>query len=228
MKNKINLMVLMIVLLGILMGIQFKAGYNERFESSFIDREITAQVNQIRKENTQLSDTIRAAKHRVSLYENSAQEESPEIKKLKKEVEDMKLTLGYVEALGSGLIIKIDTNRDENLGFIMEEKKWFLLLINDIRYYGGEAISINGQRISPYTEIVLAGNHININSVPIVQPYEISVLGDIDRLGRYINDDNILIESMRKAYDMDISIKKSGNMSIPKLEDEKKLKYVRR
>ncbi|MZQ76402.1 MAG: DUF881 domain-containing protein [Peptoclostridium sp.] len=228
MKNRINLMVLMLVLLGIMMGIQFKAGYNERFESSFIDREITAQVNQIRKENTQLGDSIRTAKHRVSLYENSAQDESPEIKKLKKEVEDMKLTLGYLEASGSGLSIKIDTKRDENLGFIMEEKKWFLLLINDIRYYGGEAISINGQRISPYTEIVLAGNHININSVPIVQPYDIRVIGDIERLNKYINDDNILIESMRKAYDMDISIKKSGKITIPRLEDEKKLKYVRR
>lgn len=228
MKNRINLMVLMLVLLGIMMGIQFKAGYNERFESSFIDREITAQVNQIRKENTQLGESIRAAKHRVSLYENSAQDESPEIKKLKKEVEDMKLTLGYLEASGSGLSIKIDTKRDENLGLIMEEKKWFLLLINDIRYYGGEVISINGQRISPYTEIVLAGNHININSVPIVQPYDIRVIGDIERLNKYINDDNILIESMRKAYDMDITIKKSGKITIPRLEDEKKLKYVRR
>lgn len=228
MKIRINLMVLMLVLLGIMMGIQFKAGYNERFESSFIDREITAQVNQIRKENTQLGESIRAAKHRVSLYENSAQDESPEIKKLKKEVEDMKLTLGYLEASGSGLSIKIDTKRDENLGLIMEEKKWFLLLINDIRYYGGEVISINGQRISPYTEIVLAGNHININSVPIVQPYDIRVIGDIERLNKYINDDNILIESMRKAYDMDITIKKSGKITIPRLEDEKKLKYVRR
>lgn len=228
MKIRINLMVLMLVLLGIMMGIQFKAGYNERFESSFIDREITAQVNQIRKENMQLGESIRAAKHRVSLYENSAQDESPEIKKLKKEVEDMKLTLGYLEASGSGLSIKIDTKRDENLGLIMEEKKWFLLLINDIRYYGGEVISINGQRISPYTEIVLAGNHININSVPIVQPYDIRVIGDIERLNKYINDDNILIESMRKAYDMDITIKKSGKITIPRLEDEKKLKYVRR
>lgn len=53
-----------------------------------------------------------------------------------------------------------------------------LSLVNKMKDAGAEAISINGQRIITTTEISLAGNNVNINTVPTAPPYVIKAIGN--------------------------------------------------
>ncbi len=225
--RKFDVMFLIIFLFGITIGIQLKAGYSEQYELSFVDREIVSQINQMMKENAEISRQLKHANKKVKEFENSSKE-SQEIKQVREQVEELKLALGYSKVSGEGVIVKIDIQEDMNLGLLMEEKKWFLSILNDIKYYGGESVSINGQRVGPYSEVVLAGNHINVNSIPIVQPYEISIIGDSKRILKYFNETSILIEDMKYRHGIDIDVKAYENIIVPRLEVEKKLKYVRR
>ena len=225
--RKFDFMFLIIFLFGITIGIQFKAGYSEQYELSFVDREIVSQINQMIKENAEISRQLKHANKKVKGFENSSRE-SREIKQVREQVEELKLALGYSQVSGEGVMVKIDIQEDMNLGLLMEEKKWFLSILNDVKYYGGESISINGQRVGPYSEVVLAGNHINVNSIPIVQPYEISIIGDRTKLLKYFNETSILIDDMKYRHGMDIDVRAYENITVPKLEVEKKLKYVRR
>ncbi|KDR93837.1 Uncharacterized conserved protein YlxW, UPF0749 family [Peptoclostridium litorale DSM 5388] len=225
--KKFDFMFLIIFLFGITIGIQFKAGYSERYELSFMDREIVTQINQMQQGNSEISRQLKYAKKKINAFENSSKE-SEETKQVREQVEELKLTLGYSQVSGAGVIVKIDIREDVNLGPLMEEKKWFLSILNDIKYYGGETVSINGQRIGPYSAVVLAGNHINVNSIPIVQPYEISIVGDRKSLLKYFNETSIMIDEMKGRYGMDVDVRAYENITVPKLDVEKKPKYVRR
>ena len=63
---------------------------------------------------------------------------------------------------------------------MIDYNRILLNIVNDLKANGAKFISINNQRINKYSEIILAGNHININSTPIAQPYNIKVIGDIN------------------------------------------------
>lgn len=223
-KNHVYI-ILLASMLGILIGIQFKSNYHEELEFSFLDSQLITEMNKVRSENRELLTKKEYLNDQLEILEKN-KIKNEEGKQFKEKVDELKSILGYKEVNGPGIIIKIDTTEDVNLGFLMEENKILINLINEIRIYGGESISINDQRISPYSEITLAGNHINVNSIPIAQPYEIKVIGDKKRLDKRVNKDNVLIDMMTNIYKLDVNVSSYDEINIPKMEREKKLKYA--
>ena len=67
--RKFDFMFLIIFLFGITIGIQLKAGYSEQYELSFVDREIVSQINQMMKENAEISRQLKHANKKVKEFE---------------------------------------------------------------------------------------------------------------------------------------------------------------
>ncbi|SHH46448.1 DUF881 domain-containing protein [Tepidibacter thalassicus] len=226
MKNKYWIMVVFTLFLGISIGIQTKGDYNQVRELSFYGRQLVEEINKTKQENRELLLKKEYLNLQIDILERNKLKDEV-VKNLKESVDKLKMILGYKDVQGPGIIIKIDTNEDINLGELMESRSFLVQLANQIKTYGGEVISINNQRITSYSEITLAGEHININNVPIVQPYEIKVIGDKKMLSdKYINDENFLIDTMKK-YNLSVDITTSDNMIIKKSEREKNLKYIK-
>jgi uncharacterized protein YlxW (UPF0749 family) len=56
------------------------------------------------------------------------------------------------------------------------------LVVNALWAAGAEAISINGQRLGPTSAIRFAGEAVLVDFNPVTNPYEVSAVGDPDRL----------------------------------------------
>ncbi|SEO86221.1 DUF881 domain-containing protein [Trujillonella endophytica] len=56
------------------------------------------------------------------------------------------------------------------------------VVVNALWVAGAEAVSINGQRLSPTTAIRFAGEAVLVDFRPVTNPYEISAIGDPDTL----------------------------------------------
>ncbi|KXZ40347.1 Uncharacterized conserved protein YlxW, UPF0749 family [Alkalithermobacter thermoalcaliphilus JW-YL-7 = DSM 7308] len=225
MKNKYMSIIVLSILTGVLIGIQFKSDYQEKLQLSFVDRQFIGEINAVKRENMELTKKLNTLNQNLKFLEkNKISDESNQ--KLKEQVESLKTILGYKDLKGPGLIIRIDTKEDLNLAFMMEERKILISLINEARIYGAEAISINNQIITQYTEVTLAGNHININSVAVDQPYEIKIIGNIDRLRSYINENNVLIDTMINMYGLNVNITEHREIIINRLEKEKKIRHM--
>ena len=76
------------------------------------------------------------------------------------------------------------------------------------------------------TEIILAGNHININGVPISQPYEIKAIGNEKTLYRYFQEKDYILEALEKNLEMKTEVSKSRKVSIPSISGQKELEYL--
>ena len=137
-----------------------------------------------------------------------------------KKVQELQTKKEYISPL-----IKERENRLNELKENKEEIQKIEAEINQIKKHGGEAISINGQTVSQYSAIALAGSHINVNFTPIVQPYEIKVIGNTDALNKYTNDSNGEIEYMR-SYGLNIDIKSHDMLTIEGIPREKELKHI--
>lgn len=220
MKNNYMLIILTSILLGLLIGISAKE-YSVT-ESTYISKDKVTK-----KEIKQTNKNIKKLYNEKSILE-------VEMNKLKlkyednnyiKDIDEIKRNLSYANIEGDGIVIKIDALNDEvgNIASLIDYNKILINIINDLKQYGAKFISINNQRINQYSDIVLAGSHININSVPVAQPYEIKAIGNLNELskyevieGKYI-EDNKLIKFEKKIQ---------NNIYMDKINISNKLKYI--
>ncbi|MCT4509426.1 MAG: DUF881 domain-containing protein [Tepidibacter sp.] len=222
-KSYVHILILTLVL-GTGIGIQLKNNYNAVRELSFFDKQIIDQVNRAKQENKKLITKKEYLNNQLEILEENKIDD-PLGKSMKENIDNLKMILGYKDLQGPGMVIKIDTEEDVNLGELMERNSFFVRLINQIKVYGGEAISINGQRVSKYGAVALAGSHINVNFTPIVQPYEIKIIGDSDTLEKHINNKNGIIQYMQ-SYGLDIDIKIYDTLTIKGMPREKEFRFT--
>lgn len=187
--------------------------------------------------DTLVKKEVRQVNKNIKKLNKSKEELEKEIEDLKvkyedkekiKEIENIKYMLSYTSLENEGIIIKIDALNEDtgNIANFVDYNKILINLINEIKINGGEFISINDQRINQYSEIVLAGSHININSVPIAPPYEFKVIGDTEKLEKYIDKDSQYIKSIKNSYPLKIEKKIEKNISMKKMNIPNKLRYI--
>ena len=149
--------------------------------------------NELRDEINEWKDMYEAVNYRVqdleskiTEYKNAASTTDKTIKLLNDEIEDLEILSGITELKGSGIIVTLDDTRainqiaadagfyDPNV-FVIHDSD-ILLVINELRAAGCDAIAINGQRIISTTEIRCVGPVIQINGIRLTAPFKISAI----------------------------------------------------
>lgn len=225
MKRNYVSIIFTVFIVGVLIGILAKDYNNQDTtymnKDKIIKKEIKTSRKEVRRMNKE-KEELEKEKEKLKL---SLKTQNPDINK---ELNILKEKLGYTEVKGDGLKITIDSINDEvgNIANMVDYNKILVKLINELKVNGAEFISINNQRINQYSEISLAGSHININSTPIAQPYNISVIGDLNKLNNYIIKKSTYLSSMDKNYDLKVNCKIEKNLSIEKMSIINKLYYI--
>lgn len=108
---------------------------------------------------------------------------------LNKEVTRSQVALGLVPVKGPGIVMTLDDSEFAAATKSSESQEPFLVhdydlwpVVNELRAAGGEAISINGQRIVGTTAIRCVGPVLKINDAPVASPFIIKAIGDPEAL----------------------------------------------
>lgn len=135
-----------------------------------------------------------------------------------------KMLIGLADVTGDGLVITLKDNSAVRRSTItsLDDIEQYLVhavdileVVNALKNAGAEAISVNDQRVTNYTDIYCAGNVIQINGQKISSPIEIKAIGSPELLygslkipGGYIEilEDSGVIVTMQKQEN--ITIKK--------------------
>ena len=140
--------------------------------------------------------------------------------------------LGLTEVKGSGIIIKLDDNREVNAEEVIDISSYLvheqdlIHIVNELFNAGADAVSINNKRIVNTTAILCDGNILRINDEMVGVPIEIKAIGYPERLyynmalrqGGYL---------MLMATDgVIVSVEKNDDITIPKYEGIFKYEYI--
>lgn len=214
--------------LGILLIIQMKSPIQYNTYTSFVSREIISQINKEKKDMYDLEDKLNSLNRQYSKLQSQYEKENMGLGGEEKQIyENYRIILGLEKIVGEGIIIKLEPHDiNKNIAFDIETNRVLLKLVNNIKKAGGEVIAINNQVLASNSEITLAGNHININSVPISQPYEIKVIGNEKTLYRYFVEKDYLLDSLEKNLDIKTEVSKSRKINIPALSGQKEFEYM--
>lgn len=198
--------------------------------------------NELRDEINEWKDMYETIKYKnqeletkITEYKNSASERNATVQLLNNEIDDLEMMAGLSEVKGTGIIVTLDDTRalnqiavdagyyDPNVYVIHDTD--ILVLVNELKAAGAEAISINGQRISSNTEIRCVGPVIQINGIRLTAPFKVSAIGSPDILSSAIKLRGGIIDQINSA-NIDVTIEAQDSIIIPKYEKVIEYKYA--
>ena len=215
---------LICLLIGTMMSWQYKSiDNNNRLVSSQTTSILTLQEELIEQQriNEELEERLKEINKEINDYAYAKDDMEKIDKTIKKEMREAQILAGLVDVKGKGVEIVIDSI----YGFKFYEYN-ILNIINQLRSWEAQAISVNGERITALTEFELVeGNRCKINGNYYTMPYVIKAIlpsENIDYLVFMLED---MFELITRYYDIDIQVKEE--ILIPKIKSEGALlKYV--
>lgn len=234
-KSGIIVMAVLALFIGFLISIQIGTAQSSDI-GGLIPVEkansLEQQLKQIRAEKDAILQEYKDLEQRLAEIEEKNLSENTLMQAMAADLERYKISSGVVDVAGPGVIITVDDpiptedNPGDGYSTIMLRYDLLLLLVNKLKDAGAEAISINGQRIIATTEISLAGDNVNINTVPTAPPYTIKAIGNPDTLDSTLTIRYGIVETMRNTYGLQVSISKQKELSIPRYSGVIKFRYA--
>ncbi|MBV1759313.1 MAG: DUF881 domain-containing protein [Dethiosulfatibacter sp.] len=202
------------IVLGLVLALQFQLVRDTAGGIVFSQKinQLTSEIKNANEEKDQLIKDLDELEARLSEYENSAAEESIYIKSLRDELNKFRMMAGFTDVKGPGVIVMLDNPPTENQftefsNNLVYNYEYILLVISNLNAAGAEAISINGQRHTNYTEIVPVGTYLNINGVSVLPPIEIKAIGNTQTLESVLNFKGGAVWEMKNLnYQVEVSV----------------------
>ena len=191
------------------------------------------QLKEVRREKEAILAEYLELEQRLKEIEEKNLSDDAFIQSAMKELERYRMAAGVLDVKVPGVIITVDDpipteeNPGDGYSTIMIRYDLLLALVNKLKDAGAEAISINGQRIIAKTEISLAGDNVNINTVPTAPPYTIKAIGNPDTLEGALTIRYGIVENMRNNYGLQVSIAKQEEIEIPRYNGVLRFLYAK-
>lgn len=230
--NKDNLAVMFVtIILGITLAIQFKTVKktvgNDTLPSQRA-QELAVELKKSKEEKELALERLDDLEAKIEEYESGQAGEDIYIENLLKDLEKYKNLSGYSDLEGPGVVIEIeDPSIDIDTGYgtsISDDIDLVLQLISVLNAADAEAISINDQRYSAYTEIEKAGSHLEINGVSVNSPLVVKAIGDPELLESALSIKRGILWTF-EYYDYGVKLEKKEKLEVPKYRKIKEFKY---
>ena len=231
-KNKDNLVlgitigiVALLLVSSILIQSKSVTEYKKTDIEGLREDELKTQISKYQTRYEEALEQYEENKNKISEYEATANENEKTSELLDAELEQSNKLLGLTDVKGEGVIITLEdtdeaTYTSENIRY----------LINELKYAGAEAISVNGNRIINLTDIVtINGNDVIVmyGNSRIGSPYEIKAIGDRKYLTSTLNMKNSGFVDLMKSSGLNVTVKESDNITINKYNGNIKSKDMK-
>lgn len=216
---------LMCVILVSVILMRFKAVEETDFEteSAIRETELRKEISTWKSKYEQINKTLDATNQKILEYEEQIEKNEDSSDLVEQELKQTDVLLGKKAVKGEGVVVTLtDKENTKILATDLSE------IVNELKYAGAEAISINGIRILSMTDITDATNDLMlINGQRISSPYEVKAIGNQTYLYSTLNAKNGFIDYYTNQYDIDIKIEKQKNITIDKTSQEINFKYIK-
>lgn len=221
----ISILLVCIVLVSVLM-IQFKIveEVNETDIENMRETELREQLSTWKGKYEETNEKLEEINLKISEYnlKIEANEESSEL--LDNELLQSNILLGNTEVQGEGVVITLSDTEESTV-----TASDLLELVNELRYAGAEAISINGVRVTSMTDIVdISDRFILIKPRQrLSSPYVIKAIGNQTYLVSTLSLKNSGFIDSHSNLGQSVKVEKQRNITIPKYLESFEIKYMK-
>ena len=186
------------------------------------ETELRTELASWKAKYNEVSTKAQETQNKINEYTNQINNNDDVSTLLNDELNEAYMYAGLSEVYGQGITITLSDNEFKNIDSID-----LILLVNELRAAGAEAISINSERVVYRTEIVdISTKYILVNGVRVQGPYIIKAIGDKKYLESSISIKNGYIDEM-KADNKSIEYLVEDYILIPKYNHSLDFDYAK-
>jgi len=150
---------------------------------------LKTQVLKMKEKCDDIYEKIDVSQKELEKTRKNITNNDEELKALEEKINNYNILSGFTDVKGQGVRITLtDADITNPLRKLRENKELIihdidlLLVVNELKISGAEAIEINGQRIFENTAISCDGNVVAINGEKVSSPFTINAIGFPERL----------------------------------------------
>ncbi len=219
------------IFLGFILSIQFKTiskTVGEGVLPTQRAQQLAVELKKAQNERDAQAKMIEELETKIKQYEMSEVDKNVYAENLYNDTMKYRMLAGYLDLEGPGVVIEINdppVDLEYGEGYsIVDFLDLVLQVISVLNAADAEAISINDQRYTAFTEIEKAGNHIEINGVSTSAPIVIKAIGRPETLESALNLKGGIVTELR-YYDFLVQVNQEKNIVIPKYRKIKEFIY---
>lgn len=225
-KNEIIMTViigLVCVVLFSVMFMQFKTVEETDITAieNMRETELRTSISEWKGKYEDTQEQLEANYKSIHEYQEKMEKNEETSELIDKDLAESNMLLGKTDVTGQGVIVTL-TNTDE----CPITYTHLLELVNELRYAGAEAISINDTRVV-MTEIVEVQVRMIVSGQRITSPYVIKAIGNQTYLSSTLSLKDSGFIDRYQASGMDIKLETNKNIRILKYNGEMKVKYMK-
>ena len=220
----ISILIVSIIFVSVLY-IQFKTveNVNETEIETMRDEELREKISLWKSKYEETNDKLQENNSKINEYLDKIEsnEEASEI--LDEELKKSQLILGTTDVVGEGVVITLTDTEDHPI-----KASDLIDLLNELRYAGAEAISINGIRVINMTDIADIDTYIIMKpSQRIFSPYIVKAIGNQTYLTSSLCQKNSVFVDKYNNSGKSVKLEKQRNIKIPKYSGNIEIKYMK-
>ena len=164
--------------------------------------------------STQLEETNK----KIEEYNKTIEDNEAAAELIDEELTESNILVGKTDVYGEGVEVTLSDGYDRVYASDL------LDLVNELRYAGAEAISINGVRILAMTDIVDMDSYILVNLQRLQGPYVVKAIGDKDYMSTILQLKGSGFVDITTR--INVSLKVENKVEIPKYNGDLEIEYM--
>lgn len=189
------------------------------------DTELKSQISSYKSKYNEVASQYQNNIAKIEEYTKSATTSTESTNLIKSEYQKSNELLGLTDVKGEGIIITL-----KDVGENKYSSEDLRSLVNELKYAGAEAISINGNRIINLTDIVTLNEKFIImdaSRARLSSPYVIKAICDRKYLSSTLNTKTTGFVDLMKSNGLEVTIEESNKIEIDKYQGEIKSNYLK-
>lgn len=200
-----------VLLLGFMIGLQFRVSQGKSLSPTDLGSMAGLLLASERK-----NKTLEADLSKLRLEEAAKLKGKAEVKTLLTELQSAKVAAGLTSVTAPGIVVTLTQppNVPSGDSALTIHDTDLLILVNELRAAGAQAISVNGQRLVATSEIRQAGSVFSINDTPAAAPFTVAAVGPPETLKAAITISGGIVDTL-EAVGIGVRIQTPSNVKVP-------------
>ncbi len=191
-------------------------------------------ATQLQAQQEELKASILELREQIQAMEGSGEGSAAVVKDLNDQLEAARIAAGLIPLTGTGIVLLLDDSLepvapDTNEADYLVGGRDLRAVVEELWIAGAEAISINGERITPTSAVIDIGPSVLINSAYLAAPYQLTALGPRDLYSRLAASPGFVdfIRARAQSYGVRVSFAEPESVDIPAFAGTVTLRYAR-
>lgn len=225
-KNQIIMSIIICIVCMVLLAVMFMQFKTiEETDITAIknlrESELRTAISEWRGKYEDTQKQLETNRKSIKEYQDKMEKNEETSELIDKDLEESNMLLGKTDVVGEGIVVTLNNTQEYTVTY-----SHLLELVNELRYAGAEAISINDARVVA-TEIVDVQGRIHVSGQRLTAPYVVKAIGNQIYLSSTLSLKDSGFIDRYKASGMNIELETSKNIKILKYNGEMKIRYMK-